>query len=264
MGRFRGGRVAATMGAIVGTEWWQTFFSGVVLDMWQQAIPPEYTRVEAEFISHLLHLPPGARILDAPCGEGRITRELAAKGYQLTGVDIAEEFLGAARAAAKRSTLAMNFELADVRSLSFREEFDAAICWGNSFGFFDDAGNAGLLQSLARALRPGGRLALDASSNAESRLPNFCQREWSRIGDILFLEENEYDHAQGRMITHYTFIRDGKEEKRTGSHRIYAYREICRMLEEAGFVHSQSFASLSKEPFKLGANQLFMEAIKAS
>jgi SAM-dependent methyltransferase len=249
---------------MVATEWWQTFFSGVVLDMWQQAIPPEYTKVEAEFIAELLRLPPGARILDAPCGEGRITRELAAKGYQLVGVDIAEEFLAVARAAAKQRNLTMNLELADVRSLSFRSEFDAAICWGNSFGFFDDAGNAGLLQSLARALRPGGRLVLDASSNAESRLPNFCQREWNRIADILFLEENEYDHAQGRMITHYTFIRGGKEEKRTGSHRIYTYREICKMLEEAGFAEAVSFASLSKEPFKLGANQLFMEAIKTS
>jgi SAM-dependent methyltransferase len=249
---------------MVGTEWWQTFFSGVVLDMWLQAIPPEYTKVEADFITNLLRLPPGARILDAPCGEGRMARELAAKGYQLVGVDIADEFLAAARAAAKERNLIMDLELADVRSLSFRAEFDAAICWGNSFGFFDDAGNDGLLLSLARALRPGGRLVLDASSNAESRLPNFCQREWNRIADILFLEENEYDLAQGRMITHYTFIRGGKEEKRTGSHRIYTYREICKMLEEAGFAEVVSYASVSKEPFKLGANQLFIEAIKTS
>jgi len=84
---------------MVATEWWQTFFSGVVLDMWQQAIPPDYTELEAEFIDNLLHLPPGARILDAPCGEGRIARELAAKGYQVVGVDMAEEFLAAARTA---------------------------------------------------------------------------------------------------------------------------------------------------------------------
>jgi len=248
----------------MGTEWWQTFFSGVVLDMWQQAIPPEYTKVEADFISHLLRLPDGARILDAPCGEGRIARELAAKGYQIVGADLAEEFLAAARAAAKQRNLTMEFELADVRSLSFQGDFDGAVCWGNSFGYFDDAGNAAMLRSLAQALKPGGRLVLDASSNAESRLPSFQQHEWSKIGDFLFLEENEYDHAQGRMITHYTFIRDGKEETRTGSHRFYTYREISKMLEEVGFAHVESYASLSKEPFKLGANQLLVEAIKAS
>ena len=248
----------------MASEWWETFFSGVALDLWQQAIPPEYTKLEAEFINNLLHLPTGARILDAPCGEGRITRELAAKGYQLVGVDIAEEFLAAARAAAKERNLTMDIEQADVRSLSFKEEFDAAICWGNSFGYFDEAGNAGLLKSLAQALKPGGRLVLDASSNAESRLPNFQQHEWSKIGDILFLEENEYDHAQGRMITHYTFIRGGKDETRTGSHRIYTYREIFRMLEEAGLAEVECYASLSKEPFKLGANQLLMEAVKRS
>jgi len=246
------------------TEWWETFFSGIVLDMWQQAVPEVYTQVEAAFISGLLHLPPGARILDAPCGEGRIARELAAKGYQLTGVDMARDFLETARARAKQQGLNIAFEPADVRSLRFVDEFDGAVCWGNSFGYFDDAGNAAMLQSLARALKPGGRLVLDASSNTESRLPNFQQHEWARIGDILFLEENEYDHAQGRMITHYTFVRNGKEETRAGSHRIYTYREICGMLEDAGFAQVKSYASLNKDPFKLAANQLFMEAVKAS
>jgi ubiquinone/menaquinone biosynthesis C-methylase UbiE len=121
-----------------------------------------------------------------------------------------------------------------------------------------------MLQSLARALKPGGRLVLDASSNAESRLPNFCQREWTRVGDILFLEENEFDHVSGRMITQYTFIRDGKVESRTGSHRIYTYREICRMLQDAGFAQVEGYGSMDKDPFKLGANQLLMEAVKAS
>jgi ubiquinone/menaquinone biosynthesis C-methylase UbiE len=248
----------------MSTEWWETFFSGIVLDMWQQAVPEVCTRVEAEFISSLLHLPPGARILDAPCGEGRIARELAAKGYQLTGVDMAQEFLEIAQTKAEQRGLSITFERVDVRSLKFVDEFDGAVCWGNSFGYFDDAGNTAMLQSLARALKRGGRLALDASNNAESRFPNFLQREWARIGDILFLEENEFDHAHGRMITHYTFVRDGKEEKRTGSHRIYTYREICRMLEDAGFAQVKSYASLNKDPFKLGANQLLMEAIKAS
>ena len=248
----------------MSTEWWQTFFSGIVLDMWQQAVPEVCTQVEAKFISSLLHLPPGARILDAPCGEGRIARELAAKGYQLSGVDMAQDFLEIARTKAKQRHLTIAFEQGDVRSLRFVDEFDGAVCWGNSFGYFDDAGNAAMLQSLARALKPGGRLVLDASSNAKSRLPHFQQREWAKIGDILFLEENEYDHAQGRMITHYTFVRGGKEETRTGSHRIYTYREICRMLEDAGFAQVKSYASLNKDPFKLGENQLLMEAIKAS
>jgi ubiquinone/menaquinone biosynthesis C-methylase UbiE len=248
----------------MATEWWRTFFSGIVLDMWQQAIPEQYTRAEAEFIRSLLRLRPGARILDAPCGEGRIARELAANGYQLTGVDITQDFLEIARTKAEQRGLAIAFEQADIRSLRFVDEFDGTVCWGNSFGYFDDEGNAAMLQSLARALKPGGRLVLDASSNAESRLPNVVQREWARIGEILFLEENEFDHAQGRMITQYTFIRDGKEDVRTGSHRIYTYREICRMLQDAGFAQVKSYASLNKDPFKLGANQLLMEAVKAS
>ena len=44
------GRAAISAGdTIMSIEWWQTFFSGIVLDMWQQAIPEEHTRAEAGF-----------------------------------------------------------------------------------------------------------------------------------------------------------------------------------------------------------------------
>ena len=44
----------------------------------------------------------------------------------------------------------------------------------------------------------------------------------------------------------------------------YTYREINQMLEKAGFAHVESYASLNKDPFKLGADMLLMEAIKTS
>lgn len=244
------------------TEWWEDFFSGVVLDLWRQAIPEEQTRAEADFIEELLQLPQHAKILDAPCGEGRLCRELTARGYHMTGADIALPFLEEARAKAAQRGLSIAWEHRDVRHLSWQEEFDGTFCFGNSFGYFTDAGNVDFLKSLSRALKPGARFVLDAASCAEALLPKCPERTWAQVGEILFLEEHRYDHLQGRLDTEYTFVRDGKAEKRFGSHRLYTYRELCRLLEEAGFASPQGFGSLGKEPFRLGAPGLFLVSTK--
>ena len=81
------------------SNWYENFFHGVALDLWRKVVTPEQTRAEADFLEKALALQPGARVLDVPCGNGRISLELASRGYQGTGVDIAEENIQEARQA---------------------------------------------------------------------------------------------------------------------------------------------------------------------
>src|SRR5687767_5885998 len=77
-------------------EWWNDFFSGLVVDFWRAAMTPEVTDAEATFLADRLALSPGDRVLDVPCGDGRLALALAVRGCRVTGVDISEEFLTAA------------------------------------------------------------------------------------------------------------------------------------------------------------------------
>ncbi len=246
----------------MASEWWENFFSGIAVDLWRAAMPPELTRAEADFLQAALQVPARAKILDVPCGNGRLSLELAARGYQLTGVDIAVEFLEEARAKALEQHLTIAWEERDMRDLPWQAEFDGAFCSGNSFGYFSDDGNVAFLTSVARALKPGARFVVADAAAAEIVLPRFDERTWVQIEDILFLEENRYDFVQGRLHTDYTFVRNGKAEKRPGSQRIYTCRELCRLLEEAGFADIGAFGSLSKKPYKLGAERLILAATK--
>jgi hypothetical protein len=72
-----------------------------------------------------------------------------------------------------------------------------------------------------------------------------------------------YDHVSGRLHVEYTWIRDGRREKRAMSARLHSYREVCRMLEDAGFTGVQGFGSLAREPFRLGSQRLLLAATKA-
>ena len=51
----------------------------------------------AQYVKELAELGAGAKVLDAGCGLGRISVELAALGLDVTGVDIIQSELDAAR-----------------------------------------------------------------------------------------------------------------------------------------------------------------------
>src|SRR6266436_4098100 len=57
--RFLAGTVArsAKEAAMHTTDWWQTFFNGLALDMWRAAVSPEQTRTEADYLQRTLAVP---------------------------------------------------------------------------------------------------------------------------------------------------------------------------------------------------------------
>lgn len=57
----------------------------------------ERSQQDAAFVAGLLGLEPGMRVLDVPCGHGRIARRLPAWGAEVVGVDSNPLFLERAR-----------------------------------------------------------------------------------------------------------------------------------------------------------------------
>ena len=125
------------------------------------------TEQEVDFLVDALDLRPGERVLDVGCGPGRHAHALARRGLEVVGVDISQRFVDLATAGAPPGA---TFERADARHLAFDGAFDAAIslCQG-AFGLTGGPGapldgDGAVLAGMARALRPGGRLAVSAFS----------------------------------------------------------------------------------------------------
>ena len=215
----------------VPTNWWETFFSGVAVDMWLQAIPEDHSRKEAERLEALLRVSRGAEILDVPCGAGRLAVVFGERGYRVTGVDWSLESLEHART---RSPV-VAWERRDMRDLPWPRRFDGAYCVGNSFGYLDDGGNIAFLDAVRRALKPGARFVLETPMVLENMLQWLQPRPWWKAGDVHLLVENQYDPTSSRLNIEYTFVRGGRVESRRGSHRAYSYRELVGLLESAGF-----------------------------
>src|SRR6185369_7365585 len=116
---------------------------------WRKAIPPERTQTEVKFLLEHLRCDPGAHVLDVPCGNGRLSFELARRGLRVTGVDISQEFIAEAqlkqtgsldsseRADGNDGTARLEFILRDMRFLEDESIYDGAYCFGNSFAFLE-------------------------------------------------------------------------------------------------------------------------------
>jgi SAM-dependent methyltransferase len=244
-------------------DWWKDFFSGSIVDFWRRVMPRETTRAEAEFLMRALQAEPRARLLDVPCGDGRLSLELARRGYRMTGVDISPDFLAAGREDSRREGLEVEWRLSEMRELPWESWFDGAFCAGSSFGFLGDEGDAAFLSSVARTLKPSARYVIDAVKAAEVVLAQFRPSHEMEVGDIHFAAENSYDPASGWMDSRYTITRRGLEsETRQAAHRIYTYREVVRMLEAAGLDDIRGLGSLEGEPFRLGSARLILIATK--
>lgn len=243
-------------------DWYQTFFRGVAVDVWRRAVSPEQTRLDVEFLQKHLEITPGKRVLDVPCGLGRHSLELAARGCKVTGVDLSEESVDEARGEAASRGLGVDFRHSDMRDLPWTGEFDAAFCFGNSFGYLDPAGTDQFVRALSRALKPGGRFALQTGAAAESVLPNLRAHDETQIGDVLFIEDNRYDAWESRVETLYTFVRGDNRESRLALHWIYTVRDLRMLFASHGLNVTAAFSSPDGEAYRDGEYVLYLLARK--
>lgn len=246
--------------------WWESFFRGPWEQIQLPGYPEERTSNEVSFIEEALGLSGGERILDVPCGEGRHSIELARRGYRPTGVDFNRNAIAAAEQRASDSGVAVDFSCADMRKLDYLEEFDAALCFFGSFGYFDDAENAEFARRVARALRPGGRFLID-SHVTESLYPQFRARDWSWVREeppLRLLEERRLDLESGRIEATWSFIGPDGISSSSISIRLYSYRELRDLLLGAGFASVQAFETGGLEPFHLGSSRISIVGTKAT
>ena len=243
-------------------NWWETFFSGLAVEFWDAVVPESATAEDAAFLWKHLGLKNGSEVLDVPCGSGRLTRPLSAGGCRMTGVDISAEALASAARQETGPRGTIRYRQAEMRDLPWEEGFDAAFCFGNSFGYLDDDGNAAFFAAVARALRPDGRFALDYGQTAESVMPRLEARQEADVGGFHFVEDTRYDPVTARIENRFSFTRGDRTETKLSSQRVYTLSELTRLLDVAGFDVLQFYGSPREEPFGLASTRLLLVARK--
>lgn len=231
--------------------WYTSFFTDLANNFWRGAVQPSQTLAEIDFI---VGLTDGSRVLDAPCGSGRHSIELARRGYSVTGIDISAEAIAFARA----SEPSLDWRLGDVSSLASQDVVaDMALCLGNSFGYLDHAGSVRLLADFA-AVAPV--LVLDYSCAAESLLPSLPGEIRMSAGGVDMVAVNTYDVATGRLLIDFTFTDGERVQRSTCVQHVYTAGELSRMLLDAGFTSVELFGDTDGSAFEVGSHRLLAVA----
>lgn len=209
-------------------------------------------------IERLVHPAPGAAVLDACCGPGRHSLEFASRGYRVTGIDITEAYLEAAResAAAWNVAAKTRFLHADIRKFEAREAFDLAINLYTSFGYFaDQAEDLAALRRLRGVLKDGGALILETTGK-ETAVRDFTPGESFERGGWHVRTEFEIVGAWEGLRNRWMLSRGSEYVDHAFVLRLYSGTELRRALLDSGFAEVRILGGLDGSPYDQAAKSL--------
>lgn len=225
-------------------------FGDDYLYFYQGFLGEERNRADVDRVIEALGLAPGDKVVDAPCGHGRLANLLAERGMEMTGVDATREFIDPAREDAIERGVEVDYRVGDLRELGLDGPFDAVVCWFTSFGYFDDIGNRDVLEEFARVLRPGGKLGIETIHH-----DGFVRRFTpAPFGSTTFRDEDVMidmsilDPVTGRIHTERVVYRDGDVRKSQHQVRLPTIPEFDLWLTAAGFVDREYFGEDRSPP----------------
>ena len=180
-----------------GPQWYKENWT---LDIKQQSWV-EDTENQVDFLIRTLNLKGHERILDLACGYGRHALSLSARGFEVVGVDITRDYIDDAIASAESLSLSAQFLCADIRRLSYCDEFDVVLNLADgAIGYLEnDEENLKIFDVAARALKRGGRHFIDVC-DADHADAYFPKRHWEVGNQALALAQFDWNKDTRRML----------------------------------------------------------------
>lgn len=238
-------------------SWWQTFFDADYIKVWSGMVPPENTAQSVDGLWQLLELKPGNRVLDAPCGYGRLSQPLAVRGVNVVGVDQSAELLAhAERTRGDLPAARLRYVRHDLREPLAEQGFDAAFNVFSSIGYGTEDDDLAVLRTLTAAVRTGGRVLVDTMHRdaVVAMLARGNKPAGRHPDGTLVVEEPLFDAVSGRVNTRWYWSGPGGSGEKAASMRLYCATELVRLVEEAGLRVLSLHKGCATEPFQVGLN----------
>ena len=214
----------------------------------------------AEAICNIAGLSKGNSIMDAGCGPGRVSVELALKGLDVTGVDIIQPFLDAAKETADDEEVNLNLVNADLRYFKSENKFDAIVNLYTSFGYCDSIEeDMQILKNIFANLKDDGWFIMESTSR-EIAVKYFTEGEWFKRAGKTVLTEFTVEGAWEGLRSKWILIDDKTNERmeHVFVQRLYSAIELKRMLLAIGFKTCEIYGDFEFSPYNEKARTMVL------
>jgi len=237
--------------AHVDPEWWRQIFNATYLKTDGDVVDdPQLTAKEVDVFVGILNMSMEDRILDLCCGQGRVSLELARRGFDdIEGVDRSHYLIQRGKMQAKKEGLSIKFREGDARKLRYAPDtFDVVMILGNSFGYFETVeDDMRVIKEIFRVLKPWGKVLVDVTDGEYLRR-KFQARSWEWIDKKFFVcRERSLSLDKQRLISRevVTNVEKGVVADQFYAERLYTGKSITELLEKAGFADVTIHAQIS-------------------
>lgn len=203
----------------------------------------DYSKWADEIDRFLKHkqIKEGAHIADIACGTGKMTIELAGRGYRLVGVDLSPEMLSVAQNEASQKNLCPTFVCQDMTALELGQTFDAMSCCLDSVNYLrskDALG--GFFARAGEHLVSDGYLFFDVNTEYKFRNVYADNSYVYDEKDVFCVWQNFYSERRRLCDFDLTFFikdKNGLYRRESEMQREYVYsdEELIDLLEKNGF-----------------------------
>jgi SAM-dependent methyltransferase len=202
----------------------------------------------------------GSRILDVPCGIGRVAIPLARLGFQVTGIDLSPHLVRAASKKAEGFGLPAGmakFLVGDMRELSSSfapGSFDVVLNVFTSIGYGSEEDDLKFFRDARVVTRRGGLLLISGLRNRDYIARNPSQNVYEESQRLLVLDTYSFDSSRSREKGVWRFYlkhggRGGGVLKFAGEFpvdiRVYSPHELVSRLEATGWSVKEVFESFT-------------------
>ncbi len=192
-----------------------------------------------------LQPPPGSKMVDIACGEGRYAVQLASRGFDVTGIDLSYESIEKAKKSEGKN---LQFLVHDMRFPFYINYFDYAFNFFTSFGYFAaQRDHLMAAKAFGLSLKKGGLLVIDYL-NREYTLARMQPESTVRRGDYEFQIKKRLE--DGHIVKDISF-RDSENKLRNYRERVAAFSlsDFVRMFREAGLSLIGTYGDYALNPY---------------
>ena len=222
----------------------------------------------AQYVKDIANLAPGSKVLDAGCGLGRISVELAALDLDVTGVDIIQSELDAAQDSAQAEGVELTLVNHDLRTFHAPNQFDCAVNLYTSFGYCDTIDeDMQILRNIAESVKPGGTFIMECTSRETAILYWTPGEEFERAG-YKVVTHFEVTGAWEGLKSQWTLYPADADLKKTPApqpvvdhtfiQRLYPATFLRNKLMEFGFSKAEIYGDFDFSPYNENARTMVL------